>query len=89
MLGSLILYLKGMRMMMFQLSGYYCKNSKSLNDALRLSEPTRCSNNCLNPSQTRASETRNAITRQEAIITPYNALVSSVLQSAQAYNIQR
>ena len=25
MLGSLILYLKGMRIMMFQLSGYYCK----------------------------------------------------------------
>ena len=26
-LGSLILYLKGMRMMMFQLSGYYYKGS--------------------------------------------------------------
>ena len=25
MLGSLILYLKGMRRMMFQLSGFYCK----------------------------------------------------------------
>ena len=25
MLGSLILYLKGMRIMMFQLSGYYCR----------------------------------------------------------------
>ena len=25
MLGSLILYLKGMRIMMFQLSGFYCK----------------------------------------------------------------
>ena len=24
-LGSLILYLKGMRLMMFQLSGFYCK----------------------------------------------------------------
>ena len=24
-LGSLILYLKGMRIMMFQLSGFYCK----------------------------------------------------------------
>ena len=24
MLGSLIVYLKGMRIMMFQLSGYYC-----------------------------------------------------------------
>ena len=24
MLGSLILYLKGMRIMMFQLSGFYC-----------------------------------------------------------------
>ena len=27
MLGSLILYLKGMRIMMFQLSGFYCKRS--------------------------------------------------------------
>ena len=26
MLGSLILYLKGMRIMMFQLSGFYCKS---------------------------------------------------------------
>ena len=26
MLGSLILYLKGMRRMMFQLSGFYCKS---------------------------------------------------------------
>ena len=25
MLGPLILYLKGMRIMMFQLSGFYCK----------------------------------------------------------------
>ena len=25
MLGSLILYLKGMRRMMFQLSGFYCR----------------------------------------------------------------
>ena len=25
MLGSLIVYLKGMRIMMFQLSGYYCR----------------------------------------------------------------
>ena len=25
MLGSLILYLKGMRIMMFQLSGFYCR----------------------------------------------------------------
>ena len=25
MLGSLMLYLKGMRIMMFQLSGFYCK----------------------------------------------------------------
>ena len=30
MLGSLILYLKGMRRMMFQLSGFYC-NSSTLN----------------------------------------------------------
>ena len=28
MLGSLILYLKGMRIMMFQLSGFYCRFSK-------------------------------------------------------------
>ena len=27
MLGSLILYLKGMRIMMFQLSGFYCRAS--------------------------------------------------------------
>ena len=27
MLGSLILYLKGMRIVMFQLSGFYCKGS--------------------------------------------------------------
>ena len=27
MLGSLILYLKGMRIMMFQLSGFYCKRN--------------------------------------------------------------
>ena len=26
MLGSLILYLKGMRIMMFQLSGFYCNS---------------------------------------------------------------
>ena len=26
MLGSLILYLKGMRIMMFQLSGFYCSS---------------------------------------------------------------
>ena len=26
MLGSLILYLKGMRITMFQLSGFYCKS---------------------------------------------------------------
>ena len=26
MLGSLILYLKGMRIMMFQLSGFYCRD---------------------------------------------------------------
>ena len=30
MLGSLILYLKGMRIMMFQLSGFYCIASPSL-----------------------------------------------------------
>ena len=27
MLGSLILYLKGMRTIMFQLSGFYCRDS--------------------------------------------------------------
>ena len=26
MLGSLILYFKGMRLMMFQLSGFYCRS---------------------------------------------------------------
>ena len=26
MLGSLILYFKGMRLVMFQLSGFYCKS---------------------------------------------------------------
>ena len=30
MLGSLILYLKGMRIMMFQLSGFYCKGFKGV-----------------------------------------------------------
>ena len=30
MLGSRILYLKGMRLMMFQLSGYYCKDPNEL-----------------------------------------------------------
>ena len=29
-LGSPILYLKGMRLMMFQLSGYYCKDPNEL-----------------------------------------------------------
>ena len=29
MLGSLILYPKGMRIMMFQLSGFYCKGCRS------------------------------------------------------------
>ena len=36
MLGSLILYNKGMRIMMFQLSGFYCiLNPKKLETALR------------------------------------------------------
>ena len=35
MLGSLILYLKGMRMMMFQLSGYYCTRPVSPKAILR------------------------------------------------------
>ena len=30
MLGSLILYLKGMRIMMFQLSGFYCMAVRAL-----------------------------------------------------------
>ena len=30
MLGSLILYLKGMRRMMFQLSGFYCRVTTQL-----------------------------------------------------------
>ena len=29
-LGSLIVYLKGMRIMMFQLSGYYCRRAGCL-----------------------------------------------------------
>ena len=37
MLGSLILYLKGMRIMMFQLSGFYCKFLKKNPDCLVLS----------------------------------------------------
>ena len=35
MLGSPILYLKGMRIMMFQLSGFYCRLTSSL-QAVRL-----------------------------------------------------
>ena len=31
MLGSLILYLKGMRIMMFQLSGFYCNIIEKVN----------------------------------------------------------
>ena len=31
MLGSPILYLKGMRILMFQLSGFYCRPPKGLN----------------------------------------------------------
>ena len=40
MLGSLILYLKGMRIMMFQLSGFYCSLPQTLNPlSLSLSRP--------------------------------------------------
>ena len=35
MLGSLILYLKGTRILMFQLSGFYCINSKPINPQSR------------------------------------------------------
>ena len=35
MLGSLILYRKGMRIMMFQLSGFYCK-SYTLNTLIEI-----------------------------------------------------
>ena len=38
MLGSLILYLKGMRTTMFQLSGFYCKHDLSNSD-IGSSEP--------------------------------------------------
>ena len=34
MLGSLILYLKGMRIMMFQLSGFYCTSNVSLRSSV-------------------------------------------------------
>ena len=34
MLGSLILYLKAMRIVMFQLSGFYCSNIPPLGSAL-------------------------------------------------------
>ena len=37
MLGSLILYLKGMRIMMFQLSGFYCKKNRLLGGFLIIS----------------------------------------------------
>ena len=35
MLGSLILYLKGMRIVMFQLSGFYYRRTLSITEALR------------------------------------------------------
>ena len=34
MLGSLILYLKGMRIIMFQLSGFYCRGSHIVTDCV-------------------------------------------------------
>ena len=40
MLGSLILYLKGMRTIMFQLSGFYCKPLAAHPRGLRLWEST-------------------------------------------------
>ena len=36
MLGSLILYLKGMRIVMFQLSGFYCRSPTDPSIQLRL-----------------------------------------------------
>ena len=36
MLGSLIVYFKGMRIMMFQLSGYYCRAEGPGCEVLRL-----------------------------------------------------
>ena len=35
MLGSLIVYLKGMRIMMFQLSGYYYSENVDLKDKMK------------------------------------------------------
>ena len=40
MLGSLILYLKGMKIMMFQLSGFYCALSSLVRQNFR-SNPTQ------------------------------------------------
>ena len=41
MLGSLILYLKGMRIMMFQLSGFYYKGSPILSSPPSRNAPKR------------------------------------------------
>ena len=41
MLGSLILYLKGMRIMMFQLSGFYCRTFR-MSDAIVLGIQNVC-----------------------------------------------
>ena len=40
MLGSLILYLKGMRIMMFQLSGFYDKPSSTEPSGFRVKRPS-------------------------------------------------
>ena len=40
-LGSLILYLKGMRIMMFQLSGFYCRAYSKLRIPLLISFRSR------------------------------------------------
>ena len=41
MLGSLIIYLKGMRRMMFQLSGFYCKPNPELASKIPVSTEAR------------------------------------------------
>ena len=52
-LGSLILYLRGMRILMFQLSGFYCRSflqafSRFLQGAFALSDPKNMSQDTLN-----------------------------------------
>ena len=52
MLGSLILYFKGMRRMMFQLSGFYCKTLTAKNRSPKPKDPEQALNSrpqALNP----------------------------------------